>query len=150
MAVTTSTTTAPKSSSIITVIRKIGEKILSIVEWPVTHAEMLCELLTQVEKDVPETKTVIQQLVARIEGMGPDAISAIAEKGFNIPADVKVGADLQGLFNFVRDTFLPTIETDYAEFKKITSQPPTPLPPPVAEPQGEPISGPGLHTVVAE
>jgi hypothetical protein len=137
-------TTAPPKISI---IHKIGDTILHVFEWPITHAEMLNELLGSVEKDVPQTKSVLEGLVSKIEGMGPDAIGALADKGLNIGDDVKVGTDIQGLFTYIQQTVMPTIQADYTDFKRI-SVGGSPVIAPPAEP-GEAVAGPGLHNVVA-
>lgn len=140
--------------SVITVIKKIGEKVISIVEWPIKHSVMLGEMLVDALKDGPKTKAALVGLAQQFEALGPDAVAAIAADGFNIPDDVKVATDLKSLFAFWQATVLPAIEQDYADFKtaeSVGANPVSTVPAPAAEPaaQTAPQSGPGLHAVSA-
>ncbi len=102
----------------LTVIKKIGEKIISIATWPFRHSVMLAEMLTDFVKDAPTVKTLCVGLVEQFEAVGPDVVAAIAKDGLNIPADLRAGADLQSLFVYFQNTFLPGIEAAYKDFKK--------------------------------
>lgn len=106
--------------SVITVIKKIGEKILSIVEWPIVHSVMLFEMLKDFEEDEPKVKTAIVGLVEQFEALTPDVLEALADKGMDIPEDMKAAADVKALFSYFKDKFLPAIEDAYADFKKDT------------------------------
>ncbi len=142
--------------SVLTVIKKIGEKIISIVEWPIKHSAMLGELLVDLEKDAPSTKSALVGFVQQCEALGPDGLEALASKGLDVPEDIKVGADVKNIFTYVKDTLLPTIEKDYADVKAAqvdTSSPDvppavgTPVAPPAAA-SSAPVEGPGLHNIV--
>jgi len=132
--------------SVLTIIKKIGDKVISIVEWPVKHAAMLAAFLGSVKKDYPATKTALVSLVEKFEAIGPEAMAAIAAKGFDVPDDLKTMADLEGLFSYVQTVLLPTIEADYADFETDKAIAPTVT---VAAPTAEAVSvSPGLHNIV--
>jgi hypothetical protein len=138
----------------ITIIKKIGEKIISIVEWPFKHSAMLVELLAKLDNDAPATKSALVGFVQQCEALGPDALGAIAAKGLDIPDDMKVGADVKSLFTYIQQTLLPTIEKDYADLKaseSATGQGSSPAPPVAGAPapgEAAVVEGPGLHNVV--
>jgi hypothetical protein len=104
--------------SVLTIIKKIGDKVISIVEWPIKHSVMLVEMFTTAKKDLPATEAALTGLVQQAEALGPDAIATFASKGFDISQDVKDVADVKAFFTYVQNTFLPAIEQDYADFKK--------------------------------
>jgi hypothetical protein len=124
--------------SFITVIKKIGEKVISVVEWPFKHSAMLGELLVDLEKDTPATKSALVGFVQHVEAIGPDAVAAIATKGLDVPEDLKCGEDVKALFGYIQGTLLPTIEKDYADVKAAQS---ASDPPPAA---GAPLPAPGV------
>jgi len=95
-----------------TVIKKIGEKIISIVEWPFVHSVHLGKMLADVEKDTPLTAKALVNTVKQFEVLGADAIAAFAEHGLNIPDDLKVGVDIKGIFTQVKDELFPAIENE--------------------------------------
>lgn len=140
--------------SVLQVIKKIGEKIISIVEWPIKHSVLLAKYFISAEKDFPATRAAFLGLVQRVEAIGPDALAALAANGFNVADDVKVGTDLAGLFAYIKDDVLPVIESDYADYEKDV-QPQAPGQPTIPDPlQGsaavaaEAKPGPGLSAVV--
>ena len=132
--------------SVITVIKKIGEKIISIVEWPFKHAVALEELLSDGLKDEPEVKAAIIGLTERAGAIGADTVAAIAEHGLDVPEDLKDVEDVKALFAYIQTTFLPAIEKAYADFKSATAGLSTPAAPAAATPA--PVEAPGLHNVV--
>jgi hypothetical protein len=109
--------------SVLTIIKKIGEKIISIVESPIKYADMLGAFIGSIKADYPKTEAALSHTVTLIEGLSPDVIAAIAANGFNLPDDLKAGADIQGLFSYIKDTLFPTIEGDYADFAKDAKTP---------------------------
>lgn len=133
--------------SFITVIKKIGEKVISIVEWPIKHSVLLFDMLKDFEEDEPKVKTAIVGLVQQFEALGPDVVQALAEKGLDIPEDLKAIADVKSLFAYFTGTFLPTIEDAYADFKKDSGADASATTGAVAASSG-PQPGPGAHTVV--
>ena len=149
--------------SVLTVIKKIGEKVISIVEYPIKHAIQIAELLGTAEKDAPEVKTAIVGLVEQFDAIGPDAIAIYASKGVNVAADLDALAKLQALFQYFSGTFVPAIEAAYTDLKSDIPSPATPTPNPApasptptetpapsAEVAGDVAqSGPGLHAVTA-
>lgn len=145
------------------VIKEVGVKIADVAAWPFKHAAKLAHILHvtdseihAVEQQAPATKEALVTLVGKIEAMGPDALAAIAAKGFDIPDDLKLAADLKGLFSFVKDTVFPTIQSDYQAIKgaatSATETAATDPAPSQAASQpatsAEAQSGPGLHNVV--
>jgi hypothetical protein len=148
--------------SFITVIKKIGEKVISVVEWPFKHSAMLGELLVDLQKDTPATKSALVGFVQHVEAIGPDAVAAIATKGLDVPEDLKCGEDVKALFGYIQGTLLPTIEKDYADVKAAQSAsnlPPGaggPLPAPgapaeaAATPAAAAVLQPGIHDLTPQ
>ena len=85
--------------SVLTIIKKIGDKIISVVEWPFVHATMVEKLLSNGCADAPATKAAIVGLVEQFEVIGPDTVADIAAKGFDLAADVKTVNDVKALFS---------------------------------------------------
>jgi hypothetical protein len=143
--------------SVITVIKKIGERVLSVVEWPFKHAITVEKLLGDALKDTPEAKTVIVGLVEQFEAIGSDTVAAVATGGANITADLKDLQDVQALFAYWQNTFLPTMEKVYADMKQDVPSTATSTESAVASTAASPATsdssavqtGPGLHTVSA-
>jgi hypothetical protein len=138
---------------VLTVIKKIGDKVISIVEWPFVHASKIEKLIGDGMKDAPATKGAIIGLVEQFEAIGPNVALAIAAKGFDIPDDLKTGTDIKSLFTYFTGTFLPAVEKDYADLKADLPADTTtqaiaaaPIPAPAA---AVVQPGPGLHTVTA-
>ena len=135
--------------SIITVIKKIGEKILSIVEYPIKHAVEIEELIATGLADEPAVKTAIVGLVSQFESLSADTVAAVAAGGANIVADVKTVQEVQQLFAYFTGTFVPAIEKAYTDLKSdlpATSSTATT----VAVPAADAVqTGPGLHAVTA-
>lgn len=141
----------------ITVVKKIGEKILSVVEYPIKHSVQLAEMLVDFEKDEPKVKTAIVGLVEQFEALGPEVAAAIAAKGVNFAADAATVAGVESLFGYFVNTFLPAVEAAYADFKTEIDVPATaelatasPTPPTQPADAGTDAlqGGPGLHNVV--
>ena len=126
--------------SVLTVIKKIGERVLSVVEYPFKHAIAIEELISDGLKDEPATKDAIVGLVEQFEAVGSDVVGDVATNGLNLTSDLKTIADVRALFAFYQNTFLPAIEAAYADLKKDIPVAPAPAAD-VAQP------GPGLHTV---
>ena len=150
--------------SVMTVIKKIGEKVISIVEWPIKHSVQVAELLGTAIEDEPEVKTAIVGLVQQFEAIGADTAADIAANGLNLASDVKTVADVQVLFKYFTSTFIPAIEKAFSDFQVDVSGTPATAAPtaPAATtdatttdagtastdtPQLQP--GPGLHTIAA-
>jgi hypothetical protein len=127
-------------------LEKAGEKIIAVVDWPVKHAEMICEFMADAKKDYPATEAAIVKTVELIEQLGPDAVTAIAAKGLDIPEDGKVEGDVQALFAYIKDTLLPAIEADYADFRKLKTEAAAPAPPAAGAPDPAAGAGPQVHT----
>lgn len=138
----------------LTIVKKIGEKVLSVIEWPFKHAAMLEHLIADGLKNEPAVKDVIIGLAQRFETLGPDVVADIAARGLNIAADVQTVADLKALFSYFAADFLPTVESAYKELSKDAG---IAAIKPIGEPaqpaadtipaQSEPQSGPGLHAI---
>jgi hypothetical protein len=93
-------------------------------------------------------KTAIVGLVEQFGTVEPDFVNLITEKGLNLGDDLKGVKDVEVLFNYFKNTFLPVIETAYADLKKDVPAAPAPgntgvVPPAVV------AVGAGLHTTVA-
>lgn len=99
--------------SVLTVIKKIGEKVLSIVEYPFKKADQIEAILTTVDNKFPNTKAAVVETVQLLEALGEDTLSALAEKGMDIPDDLKVSADIQAFFTYVKANLFPVIDADY-------------------------------------
>lgn len=119
--------------SVLTVIKKVGEKILSIVEYPFKKADEIEQLLASGIKDVPQTKAAIVGTVQALEAIGTDGIAALAAHGLDVPDDLKVAADVKAFFTYVKDTLFPTIEADFQGLKADTGAAPA-APAPAAAP----------------
>lgn len=130
--------------SVLTVIKKIGDKVISVVEWPFKHAAMLETLLSDGLKDAPQVKTAIVGLVEQFGAVEPDFVAAITADGLNLGADLKGIADVKNLFVYFTQTFLPVVEKAYADLKKDVPSVPA-LPVAAAASAAQP--GPGLHSV---
>jgi hypothetical protein len=152
--------------SVLTIIKKIGDKIISVVEWPFVHATMVEKLLSNGCADAPATKAAIVGLVEQFEVIGPDTVADIAAKGFDLAADVKTVNDVKALFAYFSNNFLPVVRKDFADFEQDTTQvtieaavDPVPHLGAVSVLSAAvtvlsvaadvPQSGPGLHTVAA-
>jgi hypothetical protein len=117
--------------SVLTVIKKIGSKVLSIVEWPFVHSVMLAKLLRDTLKDTPATRDAIVKTVQAVEVLGPDAVNAIAEHGFDVAEDLKCVAEIKALFVILRDELFPAIEQECVDIKndlQMASADPAPAP----------------------
>jgi hypothetical protein len=125
--------------SVVTIIKKIGERIISIVEAPFKYAAQTEKVLADGIKDAPQLKSAIVGLVHEFEQLGPDVLQCIAEKGFDIPEDLKACADVKALFQYFTQTFMPVVEATVADFKHdvATSAPAAPV-----------VEAPGLHTTI--
>lgn len=148
--------------SVLTVIKKIGEEVISVVSWPIKHAAMLLAILRDGMKNAPATRDAILGLVQRFEALGPDVLADIAAKGLDIRADVQTVEDVKALFSYFVSDFVPVIEKDYkelsadAKLQALSAAPSVPQPAPPATPteapaapsSPAPIPGPGLHNVV--
>ena len=138
--------------SVITVIKKIGEEVVSIVEWPFTHAAMLVDLF----KEAGPVKDAIVGLVQRFEAIGADTLTDVADKGLNVDSDLQTFKDIQALFAYYKSTFQPAIASAWKTLQggaSATAVSPTAVSPaPAAATAGTqdvPQTGPGLHTTVA-
>lgn len=139
--------------SMLTVIKKIGDKVISIVEWPFKHGAMLAAIMRDSMKNAPATRDAILGLVQRFEALGPDVLADLASKGLDFKADLQTLADLKALFGYFQTDFLPVVAKDFAELSadvQIAAADPTAAPAPdaPATPADQPQPGPGLHNVV--
>jgi hypothetical protein len=130
--------------SVLTVIKKIGEKIVSIVEYPFVHAVQIEKLIADGLKDEPKVKMAIVGLVEQIDILSPDVIADVAANGLNLASDLKTVVDVQTFFVYISGTFLPAVEQAYSDIKAdIPATTPAP-----AAPAAVDTTAPGLHNVV--
>lgn len=141
--------------SVLTIIKKIGDEVIGVVEWPFKHAVMLAHLMRDVPADAQATRDVLVGLVNRFEAIGVDVGEAIGFKGLNPKEDLDVMNDLKSLLDYFNTTVKPTIEKDFADLKtdtKVASVDPAPADPVVIDPAATsdaPQKGPGLSNVTA-
>jgi hypothetical protein len=134
--------------SVVTVIKKIATKIVSIVTYPFRAAHQVHAILETGVQDFPATKAAIVCLAKQFEVLGSDALHAIADKGLDFKADLETLADIKALFQFFETEFLPVIEKDFADLKPLISEAEAvPAPGSVPLPQIA-AAAPGLHNVV--
>jgi|SRR6185503_20175719 len=131
--------------SVITVIKKIGERVISIVEAPFKYAAQTEKVLATGIEDAPELKAAIVGLVQRFEELGPEVLEAIAAKGLDIPEDLKCAGDVKVLFEYFTSTFMPVVESTIHDFQGDVHAP-------ALESSVAPKASdtPGLHNVVAQ
>jgi hypothetical protein len=144
--------------SVLTVIKKIGDKVLSVVEWPFKHGAMLAAIMRDSMKNAPATRDAILGLVQRFEALGPDVLADLASKGLDFRADVQTLADVKALFSYFQTDFLPVVAKDFQELSadaQIAAASPTAAPADTAQAtaasspaEDAPQPGPGLHNVV--
>lgn len=103
--------------SVLTVIKKIGEKVLSVVEFPFKYGKQIDAVLSTAMKDTPQLKTAIVGLTQQFEAIEPDVLAAIAASGLNVADDIKAAVDFKSLFSYVQGTFFPAIEDTYKDVK---------------------------------
>jgi hypothetical protein len=108
--------------SVVTVIKKIATKIVSIVTYPFRAAHQVHAILETGVQDFPATKAAIVYLAKQFEVLGSDALHAIADKGLDFKADLETLADIKALFQFFETEFLPVIEKDFADLKPLISE----------------------------
>jgi hypothetical protein len=142
--------------SVITVIKKVGERIISIVEWPFQHSVQVAKIIETGIEDELELKAALVGLVEQFEALGPDTTAAIAANGFNLPADMKEATDLKSLFSFFENTLKPAVEKTLTDVKGDLGAAATGSTAPAAadpaQASTDPAAvqaGPGLHTVTA-
>jgi len=117
------------------------------------------EVLETALKDEPTVKTAIVGLIQKIETLGADATKAIAAEGLDVPDDVLTAQAAQTLFEYVKETFLPAIESAYKDEASILEAGAATSLQVEAASSSSPDSatdestivqqGPGLHTVAA-
>jgi len=125
--------------SVITVIKKIGERVISVIEAPFKYAAQTEKVLADGIEDAPKLKVAIVGLVHQFELLGPDVLEAIAAKGLDIPEDLKCAADVKALFQYFTGTFMPVVEETTQDFKGDIA---------IAQPAPAPASGPALHETI--
>lgn len=133
---------------VITVIKKIGERIISLVEAPFEYAEQTEKILSTTIADEPKLKAAIVGTVAAVEKLGPDVLAALAAHGLDVPDDLKSVADVQALFAYIHTTLWPEIEATVSDYKADVH--PTAAPASTTQTQlaaQSTAAAPGLHNV---
>jgi hypothetical protein len=99
--------------SVGTVLKTIGTDIVKGVEF-LPKAE---KVISSAIKDQPLVKNAILSLVAQGTKIVEDGSVAAAQKGVNLLADAATLADAEAFFAYFRATFIPIVESVYAEVK---------------------------------
>lgn len=136
-----------------TEIKKVGAEVLHAIEVPFKLADSLAAVLRDGLKDAPAVKAAIIGLVAKIEAVGADAGRDLAADGLNLPSDVQTLVDIQALFAYLKETFIPVVGEAYREIKPDFAAVAAVVDPPAAQPAQDPEAadvttvqyGPGLH-----
>jgi hypothetical protein len=96
-------------------IEEIGEDVLHAVEYPFVHTAQAIAVLSSLIKHSSPVKDAIVALVKAAEVVDVDAVSVIAAKGIDVPADIKAFADVEAFFIAFKTQFLPVIEAAYKD-----------------------------------
>ena len=99
----------------------VGKGVEKGVEFAIVHPIEFCvkaeAVIASAVKDSPEVKTAVLGLVKQATGVIGDVATATAEKGINLADDAKALADAEAFFNYFKSTFIPLVESLYAEVK---------------------------------
>lgn len=99
----------------------VGKGVKEGVEFAIVHPIEFCvkaeAVLASAVKDSPEVKTAILDLVKQATGVISDVAVDIADKGINLTADTKTLTDAEAFFTYFKSTFIPLVESLYAEVK---------------------------------
>jgi hypothetical protein len=99
----------------------VGKGVEKAVEFAIVHPIEFCvkaeAVIASAVKDSPEVKTAVLGLVKQATGVIGDVATATAEKGINLADDAKALADAEAFFNYFKSTFIPLVESLYAEVK---------------------------------
>lgn len=109
--------------SVLTVIKKVGEKILSVVEYPFKKADEIESILSTGIEEFPATKDALIGTVQRLEALGPEVLAALASKGIDFEADAEAVAGIKAFFTYAKDTLFPVVEADFKAIKSDVAAP---------------------------
>lgn len=115
--------------------------------WPFEHFAQLIKALDVAMVDTPKAKEAIIGLIQQIELLSSETMIAVATKGLNIPDDIQAVIQLKAFVTYVRDTFLPQVESIVSDVKDIEAAA-APADPAPADPAPVIDPNPGLHNVV--
>jgi len=97
----------------------VGKGVEEVVEYAIVHpVEFVVKaekVLTSAIKDQPEVKDAVLGLVKQATGVIGDVATDAADKGINLEADAKTLTDAEAFFTYFKSTFIPLVESLYAE-----------------------------------
>lgn len=94
-----------------------GKDIVKGIEYPFVHTAQFCSVIATLIKEESPVKDAVIALVKDAEAVDVDAVTAIASKGLNIPADIAAFKDVVTFFNAFRSQFLPVVQAAYKDLK---------------------------------
>jgi hypothetical protein len=139
------------------IAEKIAVDIGKGIAWPFKHAEQVIEVVDTGLKDTPAVRAAIVGLIKQIGVVTSDAALAVAADGTNLPEDVTAAKAAESLFVYVKNAFLPAVETAFkdlaADIEPVSTEPTLAVA--VVSVDADPVideskivkPGPGLHTV---
>lgn len=99
----------------------VGKGVEKAVEYAIVHPIEFCvkaeAVIASAIKDSPEVKTAVLDLVKQANGVIGDVATDIADKGINLSANAKTLTDAEAFFTYFKSTFIPLVESLYAEIK---------------------------------
>lgn len=98
-------------------LKVAGKDIIKGIEYPFVHTAQFCSVIATLIKEESPVKDAVIALVRDAEAVDVDAVTAIASKGLNIPADIAAFKDVMTFFNAFRSQFLPVVEAAYKELQ---------------------------------
>lgn len=85
------------------------------IEYPISFLLKAESVIASAIKDQPEIKSAVISLIAQAEAVIGDVATASAAKGINLASDAKALADAESFFEYFKSTFIPLVESVYAE-----------------------------------
>ncbi len=106
------------------VIQDIGHGLKTVavdtakfIEEPIQFLAKAEKVIASAIQDQPAVKQAVMSLVQQAQTVIADTVGDVAGKGLNLAAAAKTLSDAEQFFAYFKDTFMPLVESLYAEVK---------------------------------